>query len=176
MTSNQKIAGGIGAVVAVVVVVYALRKDDPPKGTTTSTTTETTTTAPDPRTAPTPQPPMPSASSAGPVTSGAPISVETLAQEAKYVESARAALHAGDPKKALAELERYELVPGRGALKQEAALIKIEALSKVGRKTDALALGMSTRDDPSFAPYRGRVDGVLEDAGLIGPAPVNGPP
>jgi hypothetical protein len=45
-------------------------------------------------------------------------------------------------------------------------LVKIEALAKVGRKTDALALAMSTRDDPAFAPYQGKLQAVLVDAGL----------
>jgi phage shock protein A len=86
--------------------------------------------------------------------------------EAKKVQAARAALQAGNPKLALQEIESYEKIPEHAALSQEAVLVKIEALSKVGRRTDALALGMSTRDDPAFANYRDRVEAVLRDAGL----------
>lgn len=172
MTSTQKLIGGAAVVLAIVAIVIATRKEDPPK---TTTTTADTTEKREPSTPTTTAQPTraaePSSSAPAPIVSGAPVDVSTLAQEAKTVEAARAALRAGDPKKALVEIERYERIPNGGSLKQEATILKIEALSKSGRKTDALALGMSTRDDPTFAPYRERVDSALTDAGLIGPTP-----
>jgi hypothetical protein len=106
--------------------------------------------------------PAPSASaSAVAITSGAPVDMAQLLLEAKTVEAARAALAAGDPKKALKELEFYDKIPNAQSLRQEATLLKIEALSLVGRKTDARALAYSTRDDPSFNSYQGRIEALL---------------
>jgi hypothetical protein len=99
--------------------------------------------------------------------SAAPVDLGMALLAAKKVEAARAALAAGDAKKALAEIEEYQRMPEATALSQEAVLVKIEALAKVGgRKTDAVALAMSTRDDPSYAPYQDRIQAILSDAGF----------
>jgi hypothetical protein len=102
----------------------------------------------------------------GPVASGAPVDLGMALVAAKKVDAARSALAAGDPKRALEEIEAYQHMPEANALKQEAVVVKIEALSKVGRRSDALALAMSTRDDPSYAPYQGHIQAILADAGL----------
>lgn len=167
MTGTQKYLAITAAVgVAIIAVVFIWKKPEEPKSRpdaaaeTSSGVVATTTIAP-------PTTVVPS-TSAPPITSGKPVEMATLAQEAKIVAEAREALAANEPRKALAAIERYEKIPDRSALTPEATLVKIEALSKVGRRTDALALGMSTRDDPKMAPYQGRVDAVLQDAGLIG--------
>lgn len=104
--------------------------------------------------------------SIGPITSGAPVDMAQLLLEAKTVEAARSALASGNPKKALKELEFYDKIPNASSLRQEATLLKIEALSLVGRKAEARALAYSTRDDPSFNSYQGRIETLLEnDAG-----------
>lgn len=99
------------------------------------------------------------------VTSGAPVDITQLLLEAKIVDQARAALAAGDPKQALKELEFYDKIPNASSLKQEATILKIQALLQVGRRTDARALAYSTRDDPSFKTYQSRIEAVLADAG-----------
>jgi hypothetical protein len=104
--------------------------------------------------------------SADGVTSGAAVDMTQLLLEAKVVDAARAALVAGDPKKALKELEFYDKIPNASSLQQEATILKIQALTQVGRKTDARALAYSTRDEPSFKPYQARIDAVLADAGM----------
>lgn len=95
------------------------------------------------------------------ITSGQPVNMEQLLLEAKYVENARSALAAGDPKRALRELDFYDKIPNATSLRQEATLIKIEALSQSGRKAEARALAYSTRDDPSFNSYQDRIEGIL---------------
>jgi hypothetical protein len=118
----------------------------------------------------------PSAPSAVSVASGEPVDLPMALIAANRLSSAKAALAAGDPKKALADIESYEKLPDATPLKQETAVLKIEALSKIpGRKTDALALAMSTRDDPSFASYQPQINALLHDAGVLAPPPVAPP-
>ncbi|MBX3233286.1 MAG: hypothetical protein KIT84_33360 [Labilithrix sp.] len=172
MTGTQKTLAFVAAaaVVAVILGIAFGGKDDPkktPDAEPTSSGIVETTAAPR---APSPPPPTPDPSAA-PIASGPPVNMATLAQEAKHVANAREALASGDAKKALHEIDLYEAIPGRNALTPEATMVKIEALSKVGRRTDALALGMSTRDDPKMASYQGRVEDILQDAGLISPPP-----
>jgi hypothetical protein len=107
------------------------------------------------------RPPIPPAAA-----SGQPIELGTALRGAKSIEAARAALAAGNPKRALEEIESYEKIPD-APLKQEAVVLKIEALSKSGRRSDALALAMSTRDDPAYAPHQARIDALITDAGLV---------
>ncbi len=107
----------------------------------------------------------PSAGASG-VMSGTPVDMTQLLLEAKVVHQARTALAAGDPRGALKELEFYDKIPNASSLKQEATILRIQALAQVGRKTDARALAYSTRDDPSFKTYQDRVEAALAgDAG-----------
>jgi hypothetical protein len=84
--------------------------------------------------------------------------------EVKKLDDARTALRAGDPKRALTEAESID--QHAGVLRHEATLLRVEAYAVSGRRSDALALAMRTRDDPTFAPYRDRLDEILADAGL----------
>lgn len=100
------------------------------------------------------------------ITSGAPVDMAQLLLEAKTVEAARTSLASGNPRQALKELELYDKIPHASSLRQEALLLKIEALSLVGRKAEARALAYATRDDPSFDSYQGRIATLLNnDAG-----------
>lgn len=99
------------------------------------------------------------------VASGPAVDMTQVLLEAKIVDRARAALAAGNAKKALEEIEYYEKIPNRSALRQEATVLKIQALIQVGRKTDARSLAYATRDDPAFNSYRSRIEGILADGG-----------
>ena len=87
--------------------------------------------------------------------------------EAQKLDGVRASLAAENPRRALAELESYDRVVRNGGLmKHEASLLRVEALSRAGRRTDARALAYTLRDDPTFQDYQKRLDGLLADAGL----------
>lgn len=96
---------------------------------------------------------------APPIASGGDMT--QLLLEARAVEAARTALASGDPKKALEELRFYEERTRAEALRQEATLLKIEALMLVGRNADTHALARATRSDPSFDSYQGRIATLL---------------
>ncbi len=108
----------------------------------------------------------PAAAGDGGVTLGKEGNIAMALLEMKKLQVARAALDANDPKRALKEIEAYEKIPGTYALKTEATVLKIEALAKSGRKTDALALAMSARDDPAMASQLPRIE-ALRDAGVL---------
>jgi hypothetical protein len=117
--------------------------------------------------APAPEPePVPPPSSASPVVvaTAPPIAGDAPSFEVKKLDDARTALRAGDPKRALAEAESID--QHAGVIRHEATLLRVEALAGSGRRSDALALAMRTRDDPTFSPYRDRLDEILADAGL----------
>jgi hypothetical protein len=147
-------AGVIGVLVAVVVWRVSSPSKDVP--------------APAPPVASSiPSPPVqePAAAASPTVVASAPaIPVGAALGEVKKLDDARTALRAGDPKRALATLESYD--QNEGVLRHEATLIRVEAFAASGRRTDALALAMRTRDDPTFAPYRDRLEEILADAGL----------
>lgn len=104
-----------------------------------------------------------------PVASGAPLDMSTVALEAKMISNAQNLLNQGKPREALKQIEEYEQVPDRAALVPEAKWLKIQALGTVGgRRTDALALAMTTRTDPTMAPYQKRIEDFLADAGISG--------
>jgi hypothetical protein len=170
--AKQRVAFALGlaAIIAIVVVVRSRGDEKPAKPSTTSTAEPTA--APPPSESGHVAPP-PAAQHAGdqngdaaPIASGKGVDLGMAMLEAKKVQAARAALAAGNAKLALQEIEAYEKIPDRAALRQEAVVVKIEALSKVGRRTDALALAMSTRDDPAYADYKEKIDALLRDAGL----------
>lgn len=170
MTNFQKFAGAVIALGVVAVVVVMAKGDDKPTSKADAGPAETT--AANPTTAPAVAPaPKPSvAPEPGPAPAGTSIDMATAAYEAKMVTRAQQALDKGDYKLALQEISDYEKIPDRSLLTPQATIIKIAALSHVGRKTDALALAMETRDDEKFKDYHEKIEDILTDAG-VRPAP-----
>lgn len=170
MTSTQKIIAAVAAVGAVVVAVVMASGGDKETKKADAGPAET---------APPPLPPPPivtapkaSGSAAAPptpVVAGTSVSMATAAYEAKMITRAQTALDHGDYKLALQEIEDYEKIPDRALLTPQATMIKISALSHVGRRTDALALAMETRDDEKFKDYHEQIETILIDAGLRQP-------
>lgn len=130
-----------------------------------------------------PPPPSPSASAATPALAPAvtaapserapspsvarrvtapPGSADALAEELKALDRARSALRAGDAAGALQELARYDRAYPRGALRSEALMVRVEALVRSGRKTEAekLAEPILTANPDGLAARR--LKGLLE--------------
>ncbi|HEX5100983.1 MAG TPA: hypothetical protein VFV94_15845 [Polyangiaceae bacterium] len=113
---------------------------------------------------PAPIPPEPVA----PARSGATAKArngETFAAEVRVIDEARQRLRAGDPQGALAALQRYSELVGRGgSLRAEATVVRIEALKASGdtQAANALAQSFLARNPKSaYADYVRRiVDGA----------------
>ncbi len=75
------------------------------------------------------------ASAAMPATSRA-----TLAEELEWLKRARAALRSGDPARSLELLQAYESELGGSDLRDEASVLRIEALAAAGRHGEASVL------------------------------------
>jgi hypothetical protein len=164
MTNTQKLLiGGVVVAVAVVAVVKMSGNDPPAKADAGPTTTAVDTTPPPIMSAPRPGDSKPTAE---PAPAGTSIDIANAAFEAKMVTRAQSKLDKGDYKGALQEIEDYEKIPNRELLTEKATVIKIAALSHVGRRTDALALAMETRDDPKFKDYHEQIEDILVDAGV----------
>lgn len=71
----------------------------------------------------------------------APAPRRDLAAEIAAIDAARAALASGDGAQALARLDAHDAAFGGGALSQEALVLRIQALVKLGRRSEAAALG-----------------------------------
>jgi hypothetical protein len=69
-----------------------------------------------------------------------PKSPPTQADELDLLQRARSALGSGDPTRALGELDRYDRVLKGRKLQSEAALLRIEALSRAGQAEQAAQL------------------------------------
>jgi type IV secretory pathway VirB10-like protein len=168
MTSTQKIIAAVVAVGAIVVVVVMANggEKEKPKADAGPATAEVDTTPPPIVSAPKPPPPAPSEA---PAPAGTSIDMATAATEAKMVTRAQDRIDKGDYKGALQEIEDYEKIPNRVLLTEKATVLKINALAHVGRRTDALALAMETRDNDKFKDYHDDIEEILVDAGVRQP-------
>lgn len=91
----------------------------------------------------------------------APEPADLLALELKLVDEARVALAAGEPAKALAAISAYERQVPKGSLRDEAQLLKLEALVKAGRRAEAQALGERLSKQTGSELVRDRIKGLL---------------
>ncbi len=114
---------------------------------------------PPPTAAPTPvAPPPPAPARPKPTT---PPEEDLLALELELVEQARVALAQQQPAKALSTLATYEQRVPKGALRDEAQLLKLEALVKAGRRPEAEALGEALSRHTGSELVRDRIKGLL---------------
>ena len=84
-----------------------------------------------------------------------------LANQIALVDAARAALAGGDSARALASVRDYQSGYPSGTFKPEVAAIKIEALLKLGRKTEARALAERFSANYGPGPLADRVTRLL---------------
>jgi hypothetical protein len=87
-----------------------------------------------------------------------------LANQIAVVDAARAALAGGDSARALASVRDYQSGYPNGSFKPEVAAIKIEALLKLGRKTEARALAERFSANYGPGPLTDRVTRLLSAA------------
>jgi hypothetical protein len=115
-----------------------------------------------------PPPPVvaPPARAAVPVPHARAAVTGDLGDEIAFIDAARAALAAGDGRRALETLRRYQDRHPGGSFRPEAGAIKIEALMKIGRRAEARALA-----ERFVAEYRGSLLArrVADVAGLPTP-------
>jgi hypothetical protein len=111
-----------------------------------------------------PDPPLPSHGrpvAPHPSRDGSTDASRALGRELALLDGARVALQEGRPRGALAELDDYARAFPRGALAEEARVLRIEALAESGERAAAVreAQNLLARDPDS--PHAARVRGVL---------------
>lgn len=114
--------------------------------------------APRPTPAATTEPPRPSSPTPVPSATG------DLREEISSMDRARAAVRAGDGKRALAALADYQKRFPRGTFAQEATVLRIEALVQVGQGATAQALGKKFLAAHPESPHAERIERLLGTA------------
>jgi len=104
-----------------------------------------------------------------PAPPGRPSQASTLEDELLAIDRARGALVAGDPAQALQRVDLYDARYPSGALSQESAEIRIEALFKAGKQAQAERLAARFLAAHPESPYA-RVIRSLSSA-TASPAP-----
>ena len=89
-----------------------------------------------------------------------------LRDQTALVDAARSAVSSGAPSRALEIVRQYEGKYPAGAIRPEAAAVKIEALAKLGRGAEARALAQRFTADYGPGPLSDRVARI---AGLTQP-------
>jgi hypothetical protein len=87
----------------------------------------------------------------------ASVAPPSLSAELGSLDEARGAIATGDPARALRELDAYGARFPRGSLAQEATMLRIEALVKVGDRPAAKALADAFLAASPASPYAERV-------------------
>jgi hypothetical protein len=100
----------------------------------------------------------PGAATPSPATSGSP---RTLAGELAALDAARAALAAGDARRALAGADAYDRDYPHGVLAQEAAVVRIEALHALGDDARARRLARAFLDAHPSTAHADRLRTIL---------------
>jgi hypothetical protein len=98
----------------------------------------------------------------------------SLAAELRMIERAQAAQREGRPRDALSAIDEHEARFPRGALADEAAVLRIEANAIIGEATLAERLVsqfLATHPHSPYEPRVRRIMGALEDAGSLSPRP-----
>jgi len=170
--TRQKLLGACAAVAAVVPLAWAaLAGPETPRITAEqftlvsdrSTTVQTTRGA-DPREAKAAplvvEQPEPLAPKPPPAASAKP-RPPALSQEIAVLAQVRRALETGEPRQALAVLDRHSATLRAGQLRLEADVLRLEALSKLGAKQEANERARSFIDQNPNSPLADRVRGFV---------------
>ena len=87
---------------------------------------------------------------------------KTLKEEIRLLDRARAATVAGQPRRGLAELERYGRRFPRGVFRPEAMVLRIEALDAAGESQNARTLGRYFLAHYPESPLSDRVAAIVQ--------------
>jgi hypothetical protein len=127
----------------------------------------------------TPQDTRPQAASEGPAEAAEPAAPQparpprpeagrargkSIAREIEQHDAARDRLQRGQARAALAVLDAYRREHAQGVLGQEAALLRIEALSRAGDRDAARRLAERFLRDNPRSPHEGRIRALVGDA------------
>jgi hypothetical protein len=85
----------------------------------------------------------------------------SIAREIRTLDQVRGLLAKGEGRRALAELDRYRAEAPRGALGQEATLLRIEALVAAGDKQAARRLAQRFLSEHPGTPHENRVRALI---------------
>lgn len=91
-----------------------------------------------------------------------------LMEEVKRLDAVRAALRRSEPRGALGGLDRYDEDFARGALRLEAAVLRVQALRDSGAVAAATRLARRTLAEPGSERYRARLEQLIPFARLAG--------
>lgn len=87
---------------------------------------------------------------------------KSLTEEIRAIDEARRLLRSGDAQGALGALARYDvMVGGRGSMRAEATVVRIEALRSSGDSAGAQALGLRFLTSNPRSPYADHVRRIL---------------
>jgi len=89
---------------------------------------------------------------------------KSIAREIAALDEVRRSLAGGQPRKALEQLGSYGKNHPRGVLRQEATLLRIEALSRVGDRSGARRLADRFLSDNPKSPHARRVRALVGEA------------
>jgi hypothetical protein len=108
-------------------------------------------------------PPRASSADSPPRAKERPLAVadKALKEEIRILDRVRAAMVAGQPRRGLAELERYGRRFPRGAFRPEAMVLRIEALDAAGESQNAKALGRYFLAHHPESPLSDRVAAIV---------------
>jgi TolA-binding protein len=87
--------------------------------------------------------------------------IDNIAAQLKLLDSARSALKAGSPGRAIALLDQYARTYPRGKLTQEATLLRVEALVRSGKQAQAVSLARRFRTAHPSSPYTQRLESIV---------------
>ena len=85
----------------------------------------------------------------------------SLGDQVASLDTARSALAAGHPQLALRAVDDYDARFPGGMLSQEAAVVRIDALERLGRRDEAAAIGQRFIESHPASPYAAKVRQLL---------------
>ena len=98
-----------------------------------------------------------------PASTSAKSSASSLTDEVAAIDAARATLDQGDARGCLAKLDAYQRAFPRGALWQEATVMRIDALLRAGDRKGARALADRFLARNPASPYSARIRSLVGD-------------